>query len=158
MDSVAHQFVVDNHHFKEVFLPRTAKRLAKRLLNALAPLVKGKYSVGEKDFEEELEAIFRSALEIKTLGMTANHVLEFIWPSRSTVFENDSMAEEASGSYTDGRGNSEKKAKKVLLTLVPGLRVYSYERQLVDYCNFTSGDEKGLGKGDLVAHTLVMTQ
>ncbi|KAH8685483.1 hypothetical protein BGZ60DRAFT_92964 [Tricladium varicosporioides] len=157
VDSVAHQFVVDSHHFKEVFLPRTAKRLAKRLLNVLAPLVKGNYLIGEQDFEEDLEAIFRSALEIKTLGMTVNHVLEFIWPAQSTVFESDSMTEEVLGSYTSDRGNSDKKVKKVLLTLVPGLRVYSYERQFVDYCNFTSGKEKVLGKGELVAHTLVIT-
>ncbi|KAL5354077.1 hypothetical protein ACLOAV_000162 [Pseudogymnoascus australis] len=158
VDSVAHQFVVNSRHFKEVFLPRTAKKLARRLFCVLDPLVKGKYSVGEEDFEEELDSIFRSALEIKTHGMTTNHILELIWPSRSTVFERDSMAEEPLGYYSDGSNNTVRGAKKVLLTLVPGLRAYSYDRQVVDYCNFTSGDEKGLGDGDLIAHALVITR
>ncbi|KFY32333.1 hypothetical protein V493_00300 [Pseudogymnoascus sp. VKM F-4281 (FW-2241)] len=157
VDSVAHQFVVDNHHFKEVFLPRTAKKLARRLLHVFDPLVKGKYSVGEEDLEQELDSIFRSALEIKTLGMTANHILELIWPSRSTIFDRNSMTEEPLGRNRDSCNDPEKVAKKVLLTLVPGLRAYSYDRQVVDYCNFTSGEEKGLDHGDLIAHALVTT-
>jgi hypothetical protein len=155
---VAHQFVVDSRHFKKTFLSRTAKRLADRLSKVLSPLIKGKCSVGENTFEEELEAIFQSALEIKTFGMTANHVFEFIWPFHNAGFESDSMVEEILGTCIDERNFPEKKAKKVMLTLVPGLRVYSCQRKFVDYCNFTSGDEKGLGKADLVAHALVMTQ
>jgi hypothetical protein len=156
VDSTAHQFVVDSHHFQEIFIPRTAERLAKRLMDVLDSLVRGKYSVGREDFEEDVKAIFRSALEIKTLGMTTNYILEFIWPYRSAAFESDSMVEEALGRYTKDIDGSETKVQKVLLTLVPGLRVYRYGRQFVDYCNFTSDGEKELGKSDLVAHALVL--
>lgn len=67
------------------------------------------------------------------------------------------MTEEPLGRYSERYNDSKKVAKKVSLTLVPGLRAYSYDRQVVDYCNFASGDEKGLGPSDLIAHALVTT-
>ncbi|KAH8592078.1 hypothetical protein B0O99DRAFT_630411 [Bisporella sp. PMI_857] len=157
VDSMAHQFVVKSDNFKTIFIASTAKKHAKRLWEALAPLVKGRYSSEENKFEAELEGIFRSALKIKTRGATTDYIFELIWPSRNAAFDSDFMIDEAMGGHTNS-SNTKEKAKKVLLTLVPGLRAYSYERQFVDYCNFTSGNEKGLGNGDLVAHALVVTQ
>jgi len=158
VDSLAHQLVVENPHFKETFRATTAERFAKRLSMALAPLVNGQLSTGEDEFEKDLNAIFRSALNIKLLGLTANHVFEFIWPSRNAIFEGESMAEETPRKYTNRTDDSEETARKVNLTLVPGLRVYSSERQFVDYCNFMCGDVQGLGNGDLVTYAVVVTQ
>jgi hypothetical protein len=67
------------------------------------------------------------------------------------------MAEESLEGTTCNQTPSNQGAKIVILALVPGLRVYSYDRKLVDYCGFTKGDE-GLEQPSLVAQALVVAQ
>jgi len=67
------------------------------------------------------------------------------------------MAEESSEGTKCDQTPSDQGTKTVMLALVPGLRVYSYDRKLVDYCGFTKGDE-GLEQPSLVAQALVVAQ
>ena len=157
VDSVAHECLVDNHHFKEAFLRRTAETLANRLLTALAPLVKDKYRLEESSFEDELAGIFLLALEIKMLGMTPRHMFEFIWPSRNAKFDSDLMTEDILANDTNGKDLCDHEGKKVILTLVPGLRVHSCDRKLMDSRNFTTNGENGSGPSDLIVRARVLT-
>lgn len=67
------------------------------------------------------------------------------------------MVEESLEGTTGNQPPCNQEAKRVMLALVPGLRVYSYDRKLVDYCGFTKGDE-GLEQPSLVAQALVVAQ
>jgi hypothetical protein len=119
----------------------------------LAPLVEGRWLDEEKDLMGELQGVFRCALDIKTLGMTSNHVFDCIWPIHGAVIENNSMAEDSLSNDV-----SSEKVKTVMLTLVPGIRVYNHKRKFVDYCNFTTGGEEGLDESELIGKAVIMSQ
>ena len=102
-----------------------------------------------------LKSIFCAALNIKTFGMISKTVFEFIWPAHNAVFERNFMVEESSEGTTCNQTSPKQEAKKVILALVPGLRIYNYDRKLVDYCGFTKGDE-GLEQPSLVAQAVVV--
>jgi hypothetical protein len=89
--------------------------------------------------------------------MIGKDVFECIWPAHNSIFERNFMAEESLEGTTCNQAPSNQGAKKVMLALVPGLRVYSYDRKLVDYCGFTKGGE-GLEQPSLVAQALVVAQ
>ena len=89
--------------------------------------------------------------------MIGKNVFECIWPAHNSIFERNFMAEESLEGTTCNQTPSNQGAKKVMLALVPGLRVYSYDRKLVDYCGFTKGGE-GLEQPSLVAQALVVAQ
>jgi hypothetical protein len=158
VESVAHQCLVANDHFREVFLQRTAATLTNRLLIALLPLVENISLHAVDSFEDEVAGIFLSALEIKTLGLTPKHKFELIWPSRNAEFNSDSMTEETLTNRANGLDLCNHENKKVILALVPGLMVYKCERKLVDYRNFTYGCENRLDKGDLIVRARVLTE
>ncbi|KAN0096635.1 hypothetical protein V8E51_015440 [Hyaloscypha variabilis] len=157
VDLAAHQWVIDeDKHFQEQFLPRTATKLSGRLLDALGPFIKHK-GKAEAKLQRRLESIFCAALNIKTFAMIGKNVFEYIWPVHNSIFERNLMAEESSEGTKCNQTPSDQGTKTVMLALVPGLRVYSYDRKLVDYCGFTKGDE-GLEQPSLVAQALVVAQ
>lgn len=145
IESVAHQCLVDNDHFKQVFLQRTAEMFASRLCTALYPLVKRESLPADYNFEEELVGIFLSALEIKMLGMTPESKYECTWPSRNAEFDCDSMARDPS---VTGTTNQNLEDRKVLLTLVPGIKA----------CSVSVDDEQKLGEAELIARARVITR
>ena len=156
VDLAAHQWVVDEEqHFQEEFLPRTAAKLSERLLNTLGPFIKNKGESRAK-LQIRLKSIFSGALNIKTLVMIGKNVFEFIWPAHNSIFERNLMVEESPEGTIGNQTPSNQQAKKVMLALVPGLRVYSYNRKLVDYGGFTTGDEEGLEQPSLVAQAVVV--
>ncbi|KAE9377464.1 hypothetical protein N431DRAFT_553915 [Stipitochalara longipes BDJ] len=158
VDLAAHQWVIDeDKHFQEQFLPRTAAKLADRLLNALGPFIKHK-GKSEAKLKIRLESIFCAALNIKTFAMIGKNVFECIWPAHDSVFEKTFMEEDSSEGTTGIQDSSKQRGKMVMLALVPGLRVYRYDRKLVDYCGFTRGGEEGLEQPSLVAQAVVMAQ
>lgn len=158
IDLAAHQWVInEDKHFHEQFLPRTANKLSERLLNALGPFIKHK-GKPEAKIQIRLESIFYAALKIKTFAMVGKDVFECIWPAHDTIFERSFMAEESSDGTTCNQTPSKQEVKKVMLALVPGIRVYGYDRKLVDYCGFTKGDEQGLQQPSLVAQAVVVAQ
>lgn len=156
IDLAAHQWVINKEKcFEEEFLPRTATKLSERLFNAFGPFMKNKGN-SEGKLQLRLKSIFCAALNIKTCGMIGKNMFEFTWPAQNSIFERNSMVEESSEGSTYNPTSSKQEAKKVMLALVPGLRVYSYDRKLVDYCGFKKGDEEGLGQSSLVAQAVVV--
>jgi len=81
---------------------------------------------------------------------------EFIWPDHSSVFEESCMEELAFSTSTD-RHRLHSAANRVLLVLVPGLRISRNNRMLVDYCGFMKGGEEELVNPFLVSKAVVMT-
>lgn len=85
-------------------------------------------------------------------------MFDFIWPARDSAFESYFMVEESSESNVKRKDYFKQRVKKTILVLVPGLRVYNYDRSLVDYSGFTKGDEEELGNSSLVAQAVVTTK
>jgi hypothetical protein len=151
--------VVTEDHFQKKFLPDTAKKFSKRLLHVLDPFLKIEGKLEAKvQFGELLDSIFLKALMIKVYGMIGKDIFEVIWPAHNSVFESCSMVEESSESPRYNSNSGSQEAKKVLLVLVPGLHVYSHDRNLVDYDGFTRDDKEVLGNPDVVAHSVVVAQ
>ncbi|KAH6698422.1 hypothetical protein BKA61DRAFT_583255 [Leptodontidium sp. MPI-SDFR-AT-0119] len=157
VDLAAHQWVINEElHFQEEFIPRTATKLTERLLGALGPFLKNKNKSDAK-LHIRLKSIFCAALNIKSFRMIGKHVFEFIWPAQNSICDKDCMMEEESSEGTTYDQTSLKtEAKKVVLALVPGLRVFKYDRKLVDYSGFMKGDEEGLEQCCIVAQAVVV--
>jgi hypothetical protein len=112
--------------------------------------------ISEAKLQIRLKSIFCAALNIKFFGMIGKNVFEFIWPAHNSVFERNFMVEESSEGTTCNQIPPKQEVKKVMLALVPGLRIYNYDRKLVDYYGFTKGDEEGLEQPSLVAQAVVV--
>lgn len=67
------------------------------------------------------------------------------------------MLEESSERATYNQYSSKQEARKVMFAVVPGLLVYSYDRELVDYCGFRKGNED-LEQPSLVAQAVVVAR
>jgi hypothetical protein len=101
--------------------------------------------------------IFLEALKIKTFGMVGKHIFEAIWPRHNSPFADSHMVEVSLGNSTRHRPRSEPSGN-VMLVLVPGLRVYRYDRTMVDYYGFVRGDEQKLKDPKLMAAATVLSQ
>ena len=92
--------------------------------------------------------------------MVGKNVLEMIWPVQDAMFEGICMVQQEG--TTNGTASHLKlpvpEANRILLAVVPGLRVYNHERKLVDYSGFTRGDEQDRGQASLVAQAVVVIQ
>jgi hypothetical protein len=145
--------------YQTTYLPHTAKKLSKQLLHVLDSFLKFEGKCEAKaQFGMLLESIFLNALMIKVAGMIGKDMFRVIWPAHNSSFESCSMLEDLSQSSRHSSNSAGQKAKKVILVLVPGLLVYSHDRHLVDYDGFMKDDMEGLGKPDVVAHSIVVTQ
>ncbi|KAF2647603.1 hypothetical protein K491DRAFT_723300 [Lophiostoma macrostomum CBS 122681] len=156
VDFAAHLTVMKDKHFQEVDLPRYAKRLATRLTAALHPVIEEKKRPRvTKELNELLVRPFQLALDIKCLVMVGKDLFECVWPDRGTPFEESCMVDEPAnwmrGGKEDGKLNWNRFVK---LPSLPGLRVYAYERQMVDYNGFRKGVEE-VSQGTVVAKALV---
>ena len=147
----AHQSFVGDEHFKNVYLPRTATKLAGRLVDALSPLIKIKRK-GQSmiAIKKDLESIFQQALEIKTQVIAGKYMFGTIWPSRGSAYEEISMRNQSAESEISGCA-----PLKVKLPLVPGLRFYNHEKMSVDYCSFMKSDDSGWGKSEVLCQAVV---
>jgi hypothetical protein len=112
----------------------------------------------EAKLQIRLKSIFWAALNIKSFAMIGKNVFEVIWPAHNSIIERTCMVEESSEGNTRNQTPPKQEAKKVMLALVPGLRIYKYDRKLVDYSGFTKGDEEGLEQPSLVAQAVVVAQ
>jgi hypothetical protein len=151
--------VVNSDYFQKVFLDRTATNLAERLLNALELFTRVKRRDQSKlRIKGCLTSIFRCALDIKTQVIIGKDIFETIWPAKNSGFESFSMIVVPSQNGPCGRAVSQLRPIRVKLPLVPGLRVYRYDRKSVDCCGFTKGDEGNLGESDLVVPAAVFIE
>ena len=145
--------VVSDEHFKNVYVPRTATKLAGRLVVALSPLIKakrkGRSKIGIKiGIKTDLKCIFKHALEVKIQVIVGKHMFGTIWPCRGSAYKESLMKVQSAGIRNCA-------PLKVKLPLVPGLRIYSKEKMTVDYCSFTKSDESDLGKSKVFCEAVV---
>jgi hypothetical protein len=153
-DFTSHQSVVDETYYKDEFLPRTAQRLVQRLLEALSTLL-AESDLKTCGLRKGLESTFTSALGFKTFAMTSGFKCEIIWPEDGSVFDQACMEEAMPPIRKGSRASSAR--KRVVLVLVPGLRVYRNSGVLVDYCGFIAAGEEKPADAVLVLRAVVAT-
>lgn len=170
IDFAAHQSVIDGGdddgdgggYFQKIFLPRAATKLADRLLDVLQSFIKhDKHRPRHRRtrrIKPHFESIFQYALAAKSQAMIGKDIFETIWPDHGSAFDSKCMRVKAMKRDRCGRDNSESLPVIVKLPLVPGIRVYRYDRKLVDYCSFTNGSEKDLGNPDTLWEALVTVE
>lgn len=109
-------------------------------MRSLGPCISFRGSETDRvEYQERLDSIFRLALRINAQGMIGNMSLEHVWSACASIFESGIMTMEQSKEVDGEIEQHEQKAQMVLLTLVPGFRLYSCKRDLVDYCSFVTG-------------------
>jgi hypothetical protein len=147
---------MEDEHFREVVLNRHATRLAIRLSAALYPLIQSKTRLRvTRDLRKILVQPFRLALDIKCLIMVGKDLYECIWPTRGSPFKERRMIDEPADYAQAGNDKTLDPNPLVRLPILPGLRIYAYERQMVDYNGFRNGCEEVL-KGSVVAKARVL--
>jgi hypothetical protein len=158
LDFAAHQSLVDEETpYQNEFLPRTSQRLAQRLLDTLNPLFTTRLSsVKSSELLKTVKSIFALALRFKTFAMISEFKSEFIWPDRSSVFD-ESYMEEAMPLISKHQLHIHSAPKTVMLVLVPGLRVYQHNSMLVEYSGFVKGGEQKTAESILISRAAVMT-
>ncbi|KAF2109608.1 hypothetical protein BDV96DRAFT_691638 [Lophiotrema nucula] len=150
IDFAAHRRVFDQNFFKEAIFPKMASRLERRLIVALGPILpsRPRYNEGDEEADEallrqRLNGIFCDALELKLLAMVSKDMFECIWPPLDTPFDPDTMETERTRFCVDDAESNN--SKRVRLVLVPGLRSYEHDRQMVDYFGFKREHEQCTG-------------
>lgn len=81
---------------------------------------------------------------------------ECIWPVSKSVFEADSMVVERPESAQVPIKVIDQPIPLVELALVPGLRIWKYEKKMVDYYGFVRGEEDGLKTSEMIAKAVVL--
>ena len=152
LDFAAHQSVVNDDHFQNIFLGRTATKLADRLLDELGLFTKAK---GRNEVKKRFESVFRYALDVKTQVIVGKYTFGTIWPSSGSAYEESLMKTQSAESVVGHGEMSNCGPLKVKLPLVPGLRFYSREKMSVDYCSFAESDESVLGKSKAFCKAVV---
>jgi hypothetical protein len=140
-----------------------ASKLERRLIAALDPILvsrpksnKGEKQEDEARLRERLLGVFGDALELKLIAMVSKDMFECIWPSLETPFDPDTMETERAW-FCDGDDDVENyNSKRVQLVLVPGLRLYEYDRQMVDYFGFKREHERCTGSYRMLQKAVVL--
>jgi hypothetical protein len=142
--------------FKHVLLPKMASRFEERLLAALQPLMQHEYIGKLKDMlRPKFNAIFCAALELKTFVMVSKDMYHCIWPAPNSLFDPKTMETERDKFHpNDSEGYTDQ--MKVRLVLVPGLCVYGYDRQLVDYFGFRREGEVSTAEPQVLYKAVVL--
>jgi hypothetical protein len=140
-----------------VFIPRIATRLAERFLIVLQPFISHDTN-SETAFllKQKLELIFHLAMEVKILAMTSRAMYECIWPVPKSAVEGNSMIIERPDSAQASIEMIAQHIPLVRLTLVPGLRIWKYEKRTVDHYGFVRGEEEGLEAPELMIKAVVL--
>lgn len=152
VDFASHESVVGETYYKGEFIPRTARRLVQRLLEALSTLL-AKSDIKSYGLRKGLESTFTAALSFKTFAMISGFKCGIIWPEVGSVFDKACMEE----AMPPIRKRSKLATKRVVLVLVPGLRVYRNSGVLVDYCGFIAAGEEKPADAVLVLRAMVTT-
>lgn len=156
MDFAAHQYLIEQGSFQNMWLPRRASALADRLLKALGPFIRNKGANKQRSrLKDLLESTFVCALNIKTQTLISKDMFETTWPVPQSKFQDSSMDPEPLSSVEDN-GACPINAQRVGLTLLPGIRVFSYDRKLVDYCSFAQGGECNLEKPKRISRAVIV--
>jgi hypothetical protein len=142
-------------------IPRLASKLERRLLLTFGPILQSRPERNEEDgkadealLRERLVGIFSDALELKLLTMVSKDMFECIWPSLETPFDLDTMETERTRFCIDDVESYD--LRRVTLVLVPGLRLYEYDRQMVDYFGFKREHEQCTGSYRTLQKAIVL--
>ncbi|CAI6338265.1 unnamed protein product [Periconia digitata] len=143
IDFASHRSIVQSDYFRNTVIPRKAANLAAQNLDILASLIAEKeYSECKEVLRRELEGIFTVSFDIRVLLMITKDTVGYIWPTPGSTFEVETMEpvdlrNQKMNEYDQAGG------PRVVLPVAPGLRVYTCDRQTVNYSGF-------LGEGDHV--------
>jgi hypothetical protein len=149
--------VIDDTHFQNTFLARTASKHAERLLNALSPFMKAKgLQRAQMKLKQHLDLIFLKALEIKMLSMIGDSAFTLIWPLSDAAFDGNTMEQAPSQATTTGK-LPKHEVKRVMFSLVPGFTIYKRHRKLVDYLGFERGVKGIVEEPKLFTKATVLT-
>jgi hypothetical protein len=133
LDFAAHSGVFGQDSFKKT-VPEMASRFANRLVVALGPILRWETEQNNESLRQQLCGIFCDALAVKTFAIESKKLPECVWPSLGTPFDTAIMATEEVPAYADDVERYP--SKTVQLVLVPGLRLYEYDKQTVDCFGF----------------------
>lgn len=138
-------------------LPRKAKRLAEQHLEILAPFIAEKENTEcTEQLRWRLEGIFIIALNLKVHLMITKDMFECIWPAPGSDFDVDTM-ETARPRRQEITQYDQTGSPRVVLPVTPGLRVYSHDRQMVDYNGFREVGDHVEGQQSVIAKAVVYT-
>lgn len=155
-DIAAHRSVVQDEDFREIYLSRTATRLAERLFAALSKVsTSDKMSGQEDDIKKQLENVFFHALTIKYEVMLCKDKFDIIWPTSNSIFEKSLMDIYPPDLARAARNSPESEIARVQLVIVPGLQCYTYDRKLVDDSAFLKAGEVRVGNPTPISSAIV---
>lgn len=127
-----------------------AMRLTERLITAFEPLMNARFRYTLEDkLRRSLNGVFREALAIKAKVVASRHVYECIWPDSGSSFNPEIMEIERASRVGDDQ-------RAVRLVLVPGIRVHSSERGMVDYLGFKTADDELSGSSRTLCKAIVL--
>jgi hypothetical protein len=125
-------------------------------LEILAPLIaeKNKAECTEK-LRWRLKGIFTIALNLKVLLMTTRDMFECVWPAPGSEFDLDTMETARPRRQEIDQYDQTERPRVVVLPVSPGLRVYSHDRQMVDYNGFKMVGDHVDGPQNIIAKSMV---
>ncbi|KAH7385874.1 hypothetical protein BKA66DRAFT_527493 [Pyrenochaeta sp. MPI-SDFR-AT-0127] len=129
LDTAAHHSLLGEKTFVEATIPRMGNSLTTRFLTALQPLFDQcpKYDTS-RSLKPLLRDIFQLAIQIRTLSLNGQEDYESIWPLSGSSFDVNDMETKHLGTMSV--------ADIVWLTICPGLRAYSKNKEMVQYRAF----------------------
>ncbi|KAF2258274.1 hypothetical protein CC78DRAFT_587319 [Lojkania enalia] len=134
LDFVCHQSVIEKAEFKEVFLPRTAAKLSKRILKVLEPYTRKNLSARSKEgLKDIVESIFNLALQLRVFIMTQMDIYECIWPTRDAPFDGTLMDGKLSEGAAACQHGILHNNCKIKVPLIPGFQLCNGRNKMVDY-------------------------
>jgi hypothetical protein len=155
IDFASHRSLIEDEHFQNTVLHRKAKALAERHLDILTPFISEKSKTECTEIlRVRLEGIFTVALGLKVLVMATKDMFECIWPTPGSEFDVDTM--ETAQPRRQGIDQYDWiEGSRVVLPVAPGLRLYSHDRELVDYNGFIEVGDCADGQPRVIAKSVV---
>lgn len=156
LDLAAHRSIVQDEDFREIYLSRTATRLAERLFALLSKVsTSDKISGQEDDIKKQLENVFFHALTIKYEVTLCKDKFDIIWPASNSVVEGSLMDIYPPDLARAARNRPESEIARVQLAIVPGLQCYTHDRKLVDDSAFLKAGEVRVGNPTWISSAMV---
>ena len=148
--------MIEDEYFQEDLIPRRAEALAQDLSTIVEPLFSLQVSI-LKEWQRQQEAlkkIFVSALRVKTKALVSRGVFEVIFPVPGCQY--DEAHAEIERHERDGRDLGQ--TPIVRLCLVPGLKYFSVEKNLMDYNSFRISSTGSAELGDDITSPLIIPE
>jgi hypothetical protein len=152
----AHQLLITAPSFEDTYLLATAQQYVDQLLDVVRPLLVETAEWGEVDVQQQLQSAFQNALRIKLQTICCKDLFDTIWPDPGSRIQRSLVVTEREAQLQNSSLVSERESLSVELTLVPGIRRYAWNCELVDYCSFSIDGKEGLGQPETVCEAVVV--